>query len=475
MNDNINNKRNIIIATTAIVLALILAVIGVSYAFFSLQVNGEDTTTKIEISTGEAGGITLSGKVENFHISVDAKDMAYKNLGDYYATDNQDKNYADSKEEGIKDLGRIDINGILSETQTCSATIKLEFTTSIKDQIQEGDFTLGLIYGEEEQEIDLKNISTSGTTIKFKLDGQTATPTYIKAYLKLNNADRDQSYLADQEMKVKISVDSFVCKELKGLPPLEALQSKPGFIEKSGMYRFVGDASTVTDNYICFGTDDTDECLGAPKTYMYRIIGLTNKDDNEIGLQEGQLKIIRAVPTSQSKAWHSDSSPDVPWDSSTMFTYLNEDFLDTIKNGLNGTYWDKLITIQNWYIQDQPSTPGATEEPTGKKTTNPGKIGLMYGTDYINAYMASTSNWLHVTHGLSSSSTYSSLNEWTMTRYGIYPGGFYDAWAVFHDGGLFWGYGVSVGYAFRPVFYLTPDILLSGEGKEDNPFIILEA
>ncbi len=492
MNDNIrNNKRNIIIATTAIVLSLILAVIGVSYAFFSLQVNGEDTTTKIEISTGEAGGITLSGKVENFHISVDAKDMAYKNLGDYYATDNQDKNYADSKEEGIKDLGRIDINGILSETQTCSATIKLEFTTDILEDIQKGDFTLGLIYGEEEQEIDLKNISTEGTTIKFKLDGETQTPTYIKAYLKLNNADRDQSYLANQEMKVKVSVDSFVCKELQGLPPLEALQQTGGEVfagggehttAVDGMYRYVGTYDQVTNNYICFGTDDTDECLETPDTYMYRIIGITDSNVNaSLELEAGQLKIIRATPLKEDDGikvvqWGSGNLDSSTWDNAIIQkTYLNVTFLNTIDET-----WKKLIDNPYWWIGDNTSSGGT--EATSKKSKNY-QIGLMYASDYYNSWdyakanpsisNPNTDSWLHITHGTSSSSTYNSLYEWTMTRYGLYSSA-YHAWDVHTDGTLYYN-RVDYTRAVRPVFYLTPNILLSGEGTEDNPFIILEA
>ena len=501
MNDNIsnNNKRNIIIATTAIVLALILAVIGVSYAFFSLQVNGEGTTTNIEISTGVAGGITLSGKVENFHISVNATDMAYKNLGDYYATDNQDKNYADSKEDGIKDLGRIDISGTLSEINSCSATIKLEFTTSILEKIQEGDFTLGLIYGEEEQEIDLTNIPSEGTAIEFELDG-TINPSYIKAYLKLNNADRDQSYLADQEMKVKVSVDSFVCEAgNKGEKNLELLKATTDedhlkvAYEGDELIRYIGNYDEVTyktdsvkkaiNNFICFGTNNIDTCTKSPATYMYRIIGITTENVNrDLGLEKNQLKIIKAEPNSDGKsvAWNDDFSSDIPWDSADVQkTYLNTTFMKTITDikELVGTHnWSDLIGVNEspnngpkWYIGDKTSY-GASETTT--KSSSQHQIGLMYQSDYYNSwsYGSNTNSWLNICHGRTGTSiSCGSYYEWTMTRYG-YSGGSV-AWDVHWDGSLGFGW-VSNTNAVRPVFYLTSNITISGKGTEASPFII---
>ncbi len=464
-------------------LALILAVIGVSYAFFSLQVNGEGTTTKIEISTGEAGGITLSGKVENFHISVNATDMAYKNLGDYYATDNQDKHYADSKEDGTKDLGRIDISGTLSETNSCSATIKLEFTTSILEKIQEGDFTLGLLYGEEEQEIDLTNIPSEGTTIEFELDG-TINPSYIRAYLKLNNADRDQSYLANQEMKVKVSIDSFVCEEgAKGLPPLEMLDLQGGTYygggkqgsrtAVEGLYRFKGTYSEVKNNYICLGADENPDKCKTNANNMYRIIGVTDgTEESTLGLKAGMLKVIKATPSNTGQAWSTNSSSNIDWDngSNTVRTYLNSTFY-------NGNTIDSrikpYIAEVNWWKGDRTNATSSGEE---RKTKTSGKyrVGLMYASDYYNSwsYDSNTNSWLHIIHGTSNSSTYSSTYEWTMTRSGT-DGYGYEAWGVRSDGPLN-RFGVAYTYAsaVRPVFYLSSDVKLTGQGIETDPFII---
>ncbi len=260
---------------------------------------------------------------------------------------------------------------------------------------------------------------------------------------------------------------------VKGKETLTLLQSKAGFQEKSGMYRFVGTSSTVQNNYICFGTIDKTECLGSPDKYMYRIIGLTKDGDTTIGLHAGQLKLIKAVPSSTSQAWGNSASDTSTWDSSEIFKYLNTTFINTIKNDSNGTYWNKLITSQNWYIQDQTSTPRAIEEPTGEKTVEPSQVGLMYATDFANA-STGTNSWLFIKNGWSTNSSLSgdSAAEWTMSRYGE-DTGWYFAWSVHSGGTLSWGNGqVNYWYSVRPVFYLKPGILLTGDGTTTNPFRI---
>ena len=60
--------------------------------------------------------------------------------------------------------------------------------------------------------------------------------------------------------------------------------------------------------------------------------------------------------------------------------------------------------------------------------------------------------------------------EWTMSRIG-YGRGSIEGWSVYANG-IVQNYFVSNQYDARPVFYLTSDINLSGEGTIDNPFTI---
>ena len=255
-----------------------------------------------------------------------------------------------------------------------------------------------------------------------------------------------------------------------GKPAKDYLEEKneDTFILKNGMYRFVGTSSQVTNNYICFGTTDSTTCKNTPETYIYRIIGITSEDDNIIGLKANQLKIIKATPSSTSQVWHNNNG-DTKWDVSDMKTYLNTTFLnDAISKWDNGEIWKGLIASQRWYNADQNNTPGATAEPTNS-TTAVSQIGLMYATDYANAGATDTSNWLFIANGWTTNGRYNM--EWTMTRYGPNVDYGTQAWSYFPNGPLAPGL-LYLQEAVRPVFYLIPNITLTGEGTKDSPFII---
>ncbi len=122
---------------------------------------------------------------------------------------------------------------------------------------------------------------------------------------------------------------------------------------------------------------------------------------------------------------------------------------------------------------------GSLETGKWTKMNKTAKIGLIYLHDYY--YQSATSNnchydggkyeecmtggWMHMRN---------QTNEWTMTRKGRWSSSdntFY-AWCVDWVGSASGGYDLHNTFAVRPVFYLTPDITLVGEGTTKNPFYI---
>ncbi len=250
---------------------------------------------------------------------------------------------------------------------------------------------------------------------------------------------------------------------LKDKDKKSTLQSTP----VDGMYRYKGTATQVDNNYICFGTTDKTKCTTTPDNYMYRIIGLTSEADTTLGLNANQLKIIKATPSSTSQVWHNNSNGDIKWDVSDMKTYLNTTFLNDAVSSKweNGTTWQGLITSQQWY--NAYYTNKLSTEPKNATTTYSYQIGLMYATDFVNAYQESRDNWLFMANGWTSNTA---VTEWTMSSAGV-AGQVRDAWEVSVSGSLlpmmmYWTYAV------RPVFYVSPYISLTGEGTTTNPFII---
>ena len=261
----------------------------------------------------------------------------------------------------------------------------------------------------------------------------------------------------------------------KGRPLLQALEETKGTTLNlstavDGMYRYKGTTSQVLNNYICFGTTDQTVCKNQPDKYMYRIIGITSAADTTLGLKKDQLKIIKATPSANEQAWNSSNS-DVKWDASSAKSHVTTWYNTNVKGATpNGTYWDSIVTEQKWYNVDQPSSSfSLTSEPRTSQSAA-SKVALMYATDYYNAGTQNTTNWLYVKNGWSTSSTLSgnSEYEWTMSRYSYGN----RAWRVFKNGYLDGEAYVSASLAVRPVFYLQPELNLTGAGTTTDPFRI---
>jgi len=267
-------------------------------------------------------------------------------------------------------------------------------------------------------------------------------------------------------------------------------------------YRFVG---TDPANYVCFGySNATTDCDFTNTTntdlYAYRIIGIF---EDSFGKQH--LKLIKKEALNSLYVWTADDEKDIDWNKSDLY------------KGLNGSYFLNNITYSymqdiNWTnkiaIWDYTATNTKTYESSGMdyyssvirqtylhemnrrtKSSSVGvwdtvssKIGLMYVSDYQLSlgstaldYTNSTSThyklmktgWMHISNNDSGASN---QYEWTMSRPGP-GGGYYRAWYVDSDGYVD-GHEVYHTNSVRPVFYLTSDVKISGEGTIANPYII---
>ena len=309
-------------------------------------------------------------------------------------------------------------------------------------------------YGSECTDATGKAITPTTDVIKFDEQNQTATISTSKTiYCTLKFARR-----------------STVLKLMQQTTSETYLKT---VAENDELLRYVGTQSDVTsnklNNFICFGTENKDVCLGNKGTYMYRIIGITtDKVNTSLGLAKNQLKIIKATPSNTSQAWSTNPSSNTDWDngSNTVRTYLNGTFLGTITGTVGTHNWSDLITSEKWYKGDNTS---ATSSKTEVKTLTTGsyKVGLMYASDYVNSGTQNTTNWLFIQNGMSGGTN---ADEWTMTRYGRYVGR-YEPWLVGTDG-TFIHTGSNGTTRVRQVFYLTSEISISGAGTEGDPFII---
>jgi len=229
----------------------------------------------------------------------------------------------------------------------------------------------------------------------------------------------------------------------------------------SGMYRYIG-TDTSVNNYVKLGD------------VLYRVIGVTSEENSTLGLAANQVKVIKAA-TIRNYNWHTSYTSDTKWESSAMYTYLQGSSVlgstSVIPSG-----WSSKISSVKWNVGDvQTYTNGDTvyglEDNT--QTTNTSKVGLMYLSDYYYAYNAGGTQNCNSSPYCVSWMTDTSNATWTMSRYG-YLNGFYTAWYVYTDGGVFRD-SLTNTRAVRPVFYLNQDVYITNTtatGSSTDPFIL---
>ena len=266
-------------------------------------------------------------------------------------------------------------------------------------------------------------------------------------------------------------------------------------------YRYVG---TNPDNYVCFGYSNEEiDCDFTNSTntdlYAYRIIGIFEDEE-----RHQHLKLIKKEALNTKYVWNADSSNDVNWENSDLYNGINSGYFlnnPTYSYMQNSNWlnkietWDYIatntktyensgpnyydsVTLNNIYLHEM-NRSSKTSSVGEWKTVN-GKISLMYVSDYLlslgrsaleyTSYTNRTTlktGWLHISNNDSGAP---SQYEWTSTRCGGFDVIYY-AWHVRSYGDIN-SYGVNYTYSVRPVFYLTSDVTISGEGTTTNPYII---
>ncbi len=284
-------------------------------------------------------------------------------------------------------------------------------------------------------------------------------------------------------------------------------------LENDG-YRYIG---AKPDNYICFGTSDTETCISNTDIYMYRIIGIFADSSGT-----KYMKLIKKEALEGTTyVWNSTNS-DVDWGDSTIYSSLNQSiFLRNLKyipglwsNRIKSWTWREVNTLtyersgthyyytnpkgvyQNEMIKQENSnikcarnsdTDGTSARcAIGELKTKDAKVGLMYVSDYALSLGSESlslttgvgtnaakikSGWMHLSKN---DSGISNTVEWTISRSGEYSSNNYFAWAIGSGDGV-GGAGVNTKYLMRPVFYLNSNqVLKSGAGTLDNPFLLAD-
>lgn len=216
---------------------------------------------------------------------------------------------------------------------------------------------------------------------------------------------------------------------------------------------------------------------------MWRIIGWMNNIEDENGNKETRMKIIRAENIG-SKYWSgSKTLKNNDWRKSGLQTYLNGEYYDSLTEESQ-----KLISKVLWSLGGH-STPIAstktlytaergTKVYSGRPTTWLGYITLMYPSDYGYAVggdvrttcLTKSLNDYNKNNCFKENWMYTGNHEWTITQRTTYA----DGVMSLRPTGLVSSDYVYIDNIFaRPVLYLTSDVNISGGvGSIEEPFLL---
>ncbi len=208
--------------TVIAVATLLVAVVGATFAYFSLSVSGSAQTTTANVSTGKVGTVTYSSENTALYLGVSASDMD-KSVGDktYYAgtvapTLNEFK-HTDSP--AAITLSKVALSGAdVGDTYTCDATLDITVAGLEASNLKTGwmELTLGgaLLDGvsDLEEPIDLYDWLTENETKTksyqindFKLTGEEEKE--VTAVLSISNKQtEEQNILAEKSATVTIKL-----------------------------------------------------------------------------------------------------------------------------------------------------------------------------------------------------------------------------------------------------------------------------
>ena len=231
-------------------------------------------------------------------------------------------------------------------------------------------------------------------------------------------------------------------------------------------YRFAG-ASDKVNNYVCFGSNVTP----CPADNLYRIIGVFGD----------KVKLIKSTSVG-NKAW--DSNNKNTWSTSSLNTYLNNEFINTFDETTKGkiaeTTW-KVGGNMFEYIARQPAKIAYQKEIVSTVTTNTtdnakeysAKVGLMYASDY--GFAAAPSAWttkLSSYNGAAIKNAnwmYLGKYEWTISRDAKDSNYAFSA----SDSGYLRADTANDALAVRPVFNLSSSVnYVSGSGTATDPILV---
>ena len=525
------NKKQAIILSIVASLALLLLIVGATYAYFQAS-GGTGTNTDVKVTT-------YTTDVFNFEVGndisiyADATSFASGKgnaVGSTFAkailTANNKTNTAT---EHYYLYLNISNNTFLYTQNENTPELLLTITDAGGNAVTDiTSLTYKTVTDGKGTSISGYDITNkSGVITLFNNKEITASPTKTDEWnitVTLVNYDKDQSNNMGKKFNAKLMIQKEKIKETVATVCSNGQTLSSCIISMDGKddtlyhhtssltngagdnsYRYAG-ASDQVNNFVCFGSTETP----CPTDNLYRIIGVFEDkvklikydyaNSNLLGM-DGDYKGSSAPNSSSYKGsltsintyyWNYKNNTSINngygsniWSTSLLNKInLNTNYLNNI-----GTTWSNLIEDVTWKVSGHttsgvtPSVMYTREITNATKTYGPSdgtsKIGLMYLSDY--GFAASPSAWTTTLRKYSGNDVngtsikainwmHMGYNEWTITPHSSYKNLVFN-FTFYSDMN---GISASTGYGTRPVMYLkTSTLYVGGSGTKDSPITLM--
>ena len=490
-----NNKKQALILSIIAVVTLIALVVGATYAYFKAQ-GGASSSTEVKVTTYTTDMLTfttgsaislyadqssfgqekgsLSGETfaKATLVANNKTNEATDNYYVYFNIENNTFKYTlgEDKPELILTVTGPDGNEVTSLPGLTHTTVQDRENKSIS----------GFDVTTRNGLITIANKKTITATTDATEEQYTLKLTFV-------NYEGDQTANATSSLSAKVMIQkekivqtvANICKSGQSLSSCIAAMN--GIDEtlyhhdasltngaNDNSYRYAGVSGEV-NNYVCFGTNATP----CPADNLYRIIGVF---DNEVGENqtEQRVKLIKSTSVGKMK-WDSNGSNT--WSTSSLNTYLNNDFLNAFDETTKGKIADTTWKVGGFNSSEQPASIVYQNEINSLPSETK-KIGLMYVSDYM--YAVPQEKWTLVGYNSDASKDYraaTSVNwmflggyEWTISRCTDFS---YSAFFVSYRGLVGNSDDLEVWNVVRPVFYLISSVnYASGSGTAADPILV---
>ncbi len=475
------NKKTKIISIVAVV-ALALTVITATYAYFNAQV-GNPAASDIKVNANTVDTFTFSsGSAISFSINQDnfASGKGNQTGSTYASATLTANNKTNTATEHYYLYLNIENNTFTYSINESTPEIIMTVTDSSGNEVTDISTLNHVIVtganGDQVSGYDITN--KNGLVTLFNNREITTTSSKEEKWnIKVTfvNYDASQSVNAGKSMSAKVMIqkevipfhqtcndNTLACHTAKlytGTQGQNGIYYHDASLKNGAgdnSYRFAG-ASDQVNNYVCFGSNVTP----CPTDNLYRIIGVFGD----------KVKLIKSTSVGD-KGWNG--TEDNTWSSSSLNTYLNDEFLNTFDETIKGKIDTTTWKVGGFSSSERPAKAVYLNEIKSSPSENK-KIGLMYASDY--GFAAAQSAWttnLYDYEGEAIKSAnwmYIGASEWTISRFTVNSIGAFEVGTSGYVAGL--GSIVTDAHGVRPVFSLTSSVnYASGSGTTTDPIII---